>query len=253
MNFQFVKGALVAVALVLLGSTPARAADYAPFPNGSVLIDSSTNGRWLIQGGARFMISVDEVPYFKNPFFTFTVAPSVIAAITTIPRDGTTLQQRGDASIYVVVGGRAWGIPDMNELEHFGGTSGVRIIPWKSLHAFPLYFARDGTMVRERSGAPVYVIFGNGKFWVPTSADVEYYGGWDNVQVIPDGSAATMDDAPSCGSRLRERSSGLIYLINNIAEKTLIVNPSSYDWANHYVVPDGTLARFPDGVFFCIG
>ncbi|PTL79982.1 hypothetical protein DAT35_31675 [Vitiosangium sp. GDMCC 1.1324] len=253
MSFQFVKGALVAVALVLLSSTPARAADYASYPDGSVLIDASKNQRWLIQGGAKFSIPSTEWSYFNNLLFTYFVSSSTIDGITSVPRDGTTLQSRGDVSIYVVIGGWAWGIPDMNELEHFGGTSNVRIIP-SSFNYWSLDTAQNGTMVRERSGDPVYVLFGYTKFWLPTSADVEYYGGWGSVKVIPNGSAASMSDIPQCGTRLRERSSGVLYRINDLGQKYVIQNPSSYEWANHYVVPDGTLARFPDGAAVsCIG
>ncbi|PTL81270.1 hypothetical protein [Vitiosangium sp. GDMCC 1.1324] len=134
----------------------------------------------------------------------------------------------------------------MDELGYFGGTSDVRTVPQGSLNNYYLFYRPvNGMMVRERSHAEVYVTFGAAKFWVHTEDEVAYYGGWSNVNVVPDTSTSTVSNTPECGTRLRERSSGQIYLIG-VGGKFLIQNPDSYDWANHFVVPDGSLSSFPD-------
>jgi hypothetical protein len=233
----------VAMAVVLLGGEPARAQTYSPTPDGSILIDSTYGSRYIIAGGAKFWIPSSESTYFSNPFFTYYVSTSTLDGITNYPRNGTTVKERNIDSIYVIIGNRAWGIPSMDELQYFGGSSSVHTIPQGSMNYTGFNIAQNGLMVRERTQQAVYVIFGNAKFWVPTESDVQYYGGWENVNVVPDTSTSSVSNTPFCGTRLRERSSGQIYRIS-IGGKYLIQNPDSYDWANHFVVPDGSLNAF---------
>ncbi|WP_257456483.1 hypothetical protein [Archangium lipolyticum] len=256
MNTHLIKGALAAVALALLSSTPARAQVYANYPDGTILIHQVNFGgsiidvRHVIHGGAKFRIGVGEESYFTSPH-TYNVSESEVEAITNSPRDGTVLQARGDHAVYVIFGGRKWHIPDAQELEYYGGVGAIRTVPESTFVSW-MYLTRPGTLVREHNTAAVYVIFGNARFWVPTEADVFYYGGWIEVRDVPAGSMSSMKTKPDCGTRLRERSSGVIYIFNAAGQKSVIQNPADYDWANLRVVPDGTLAAYPDGSFFCM-
>jgi len=63
---------------------------------------------------------------------------------------------------------------------------------------------------------------------------------------------ASVSSRPGCGARFRERSSGSLYRTNDFGGKALITSPTSDDWGNHYVVPDGSLARFPDQPYVCM-
>ena len=47
---------------------------------------------------------------------------------------------------------------------------------------------RDGMMLKEHSFDPVYVIQNGKKVWLTSEAQVQQYGGWAKIQIIPDGS-----------------------------------------------------------------
>ncbi len=234
-----------AMAVALLSAGSAQAQSYSPYPDGSILIDSVSGSHYLIAGGAKFWIPSSEQPYFNSTYFTFFVPTSTLDGITNSPQDGTTVRERDTAPVYMILGHQKWHVPSEAELQYFGGWNSVRTIPQGSLNDFYLFSVPvNGLMVRERTKEDVYVTFGGAKFWLPTESDVLYYGGWENVHIVPDGSTSALRTNPGCATRLRERSSGLIYLMS-IGGKYLIQNPDSFDWANHFVVPDGSLNAFP--------
>lgn len=109
---------------------------------------------------------------------------------------------------------------------------------------------RDGELVREASAAPVYVIFGGAKFWIPNPTVLQSFGGWAAVKVVPDLSLAPVPSVPRDGTVLREMSSAPVYVMRS-GQKSWIPNPDVLQkyggWAAVKVVPDGALAPFPDG------
>lgn len=108
----------------------------------------------------------------------------------------------------------------------------------------------DGSVVRETSAAPVFVLFGGAKFWIPNPTVLERYGGWGAVKVVPDGALAALPKVPRDGTVLREMSAAPVYVMVG-GQKRWIPNPTILQkyggWAAVRVVPDGALAGFPQG------
>jgi hypothetical protein len=108
----------------------------------------------------------------------------------------------------------------------------------------------DYSLVREQNSAPVYVIFGGAKFWVPDPNVLGSYGGWAKVVVVPDGSTASIPTVPRDGTILREMSSAPVYLMRT-GKKCHIVSPEVLykygGWAVVRPVPDAALKNIPDG------
>jgi hypothetical protein len=115
---------------------------------------------------------------------------------------------------------------------------------------------QDGSVVRERSSAPVYVIFGGAKFWLPDIVWLDRYTSsrrWTNVVVVPDGTLADVPTVPHDGTVLREWSSAPVYAILN-GQKCWIRTFELLDkytqnqrWSRVRVVPDGALAQISTG------
>ena len=250
----FMKGLLAAAALTLLSSVPAHAQSYYNAPDGTVLSDYETNTYFLIMRGARFSLSPSELSYFFPPWWNPLgfVTHSTMESITRYPPDGTLVRERSSTATYVIIGGRKWVPATSADIEYYGGSSAVRVVPNDSLGYAGFNYASNGIMVRDRSTDQVYVLFRNTWFALSSESDVHYYGGWQNVRILPDGAIASMSSRAPCGARFRERSSGSIYIMNDFGGKALITSPDGNDWANHYVVPDGSLARFPDRPYVCM-
>jgi len=109
----------------------------------------------------------------------------------------------------------------------------------------------DGAVMREQSSAPVDVIFGGAKFWIP-SPDVlnRLYGGWAQVVVVPDGSLSAVPTIPRDGTILREEHHAEVWLIE-AGQKQHIASPDVLSrfggWGVVRVVPDDATAPFPTG------
>jgi len=113
----------------------------------------------------------------------------------------------------------------------------------------------DGTLLREASGAPVYVIHGGAKFWIPSPAVLDQYGGWNAVQIVADGTLAAIPAIPRDRTVLRERSSAPVYVMRR-GRRCWIPNPTILErfggWAAVRLVPDGTLSSIPEGAAIAI-
>jgi hypothetical protein len=113
----------------------------------------------------------------------------------------------------------------------------------------------DGTLLREASNAPVYVIFGGAKFWIPNPTVLQHYGGWSAVQIVPDGTLAAVPTIPKDGTVLREMSSAPVYVMRR-GRRCWIPDPTILQrfggWAAVRIVPDGTLSSIPEGAKIAI-
>jgi hypothetical protein len=114
---------------------------------------------------------------------------------------------------------------------------------------------REGMLVREHSSAPVYVIFGGAKFWLPDPTWLGRYSPrqWADVVVVPDGALAAVPAVPQDGTVLREWSNAAVFVVLN-RQKCWIRTFELLDkytegqrWSRVRVVPDGALAAIPDG------
>jgi hypothetical protein len=101
--------------------------------------------------------------------------------------------------VYVVQGGQRRWIPNPDVLEqHYGGWGAVQLVPDGALAAVPS-IPRDGTVLREFAAAPVYVVQGGQRRWIPNPDVLELYGGWGAVREVPDGSLAAIPEGPGVG------------------------------------------------------
>lgn len=109
----------------------------------------------------------------------------------------------------------------------------------------------DGSVLREQSSAPVYVIFGGAKFHIPDPTVLaQLYGGWGSVVVVPDHSLDAVPTTPRDGTVLREADHAEVWLIE-AGQKQHITSTDVLNryggWAVVHVVPDGATANFPTG------
>ena len=111
----------------------------------------------------------------------------------------------------------------------------------------------DGTVVRERDAAQVYVVHGGAQFPIP-DPDVLHrlYGGWANVRVPNNGTLANYGSVPSGGTVLREDSFGEVYEIDAEGLRHWITSPDVLfrdygGWAVVGVVPNGSISGLVEG------
>ncbi len=109
----------------------------------------------------------------------------------------------------------------------------------------------DGSVVREASSAPVYLIFGGAKFWIPSPAELFALGfTWSDVQVLPDGSLASVGVFPRVGTLLRERDQPQVWCAVDEARLLWVPTPDAMatmglSWGSVGIIPAGTVAAYP--------
>lgn len=121
----------------------------------------------------------------------------------------------------VVMNNRVGQLVVQNDFGYGLGVIGISYVDDPQLRGNYMLFLRvlttgamnDGMLWRERSSAPVFVTYGGAKFWIPSAAVLELYGGWQAVQEVPDGSLATVPNVPRDGTLIREMSDARVYLI----------------------------------------
>jgi hypothetical protein len=111
--------------------------------------------------------------------------------------DGTVYREESRPEVYVIFGRAKFWIPSPDVLEqHYGGWGAVQLVPDGALAAVPS-IPRDGTVLRELSSAPVYVVQGGLRHWIPSPEALELYGGWGAVREVPDGALAAIPESPA--------------------------------------------------------
>jgi hypothetical protein len=92
--------------------------------------------------------------------------------------------------------------------------------PWIAGSGFlaqnrPAQFQRleDNSMAREYWRPEVYLLVNGARFWAPTEADVNFFGGWGRVRLYAPGRLSDLPDArPYDGTMYRQRSHHAVYL-----------------------------------------
>lgn len=109
--------------------------------------------------------------------------------------DGTLLQEASDPKVYVVYGGAKFWIPSPDAFTALGFSWGnIRKVGAGSM-AYIADVPADGTLLKEMSSAPVYVMQGGSRHWITSPADFVAHGfSWDRVRTVPDGSLAAIPD-----------------------------------------------------------
>lgn len=107
------------------------------------------------------------------------------------PPDGTVLKGKAKPEVYVIFGGAKFWIPTPEELiEYYGGWANVEVVRQRLIDLLPNIPA-EGTLLRERSSAPVYVVAQGRTRWIPDPQTFTALGfDWGSVAVIPDASLA---------------------------------------------------------------
>jgi hypothetical protein len=173
------------------GAAPAVAVDY---------------GRFVMRTGTDMMVAGTRLPVASGTELTAlggnaaTVRtdpnPTDPPSGTGEPRDGALLRDRLAPEVYVYQGGAPFHIPDPNVLEQFGGWDPVQVVPGGSLMRFtqpPV----DGTLLRELSDGRVFRVENGTKRWVTSPNELQKWGGFPSVRLVPDGALAALPDGPN--------------------------------------------------------
>jgi hypothetical protein len=174
--------------------------NYAPvqpwfLAGGKLLSDRSDPRIYVVRGGGRFHIpspqEFDAGGYAWSE--VLEAQDGSMAHVAAFPANQTLLKERSSDPIYVTYGGLPFHIPSPAVFDALGlDWAAVQTIPDGSLAGLPTV-PRDRTLLKELSGAPVYVVEG-GKLRHISSPDVFEAQGfaWDGIGVVPDGALAGM-------------------------------------------------------------
>jgi len=108
----------------------------------------------------------------------------------------------------------------------------------------------DGSLVKESSSPPVYVIFGGAKFHIPDPSEFSALGyAWSDVQVVPDGSFSPVPLVPQQGTMLRERDRSEVYVMCSGHAVHIPTGDAltllGLSWSSVRVLPAGGIAQVP--------
>jgi hypothetical protein len=108
----------------------------------------------------------------------------------------------------------------------------------------------DGSVVREQSSAPVYVLFGGARFHIASVEEMAALGvTWAQVTVVPDGATTALARVPSRGTLLRDRSAPEVWI--SLGDRIYwIPSPEAMrflglQWSQIHIVPTGSLNGLP--------
>jgi hypothetical protein len=113
------------------------------------------------------------------------------------------------------------------------------------------HYYDDGTLLKGEQSDPVYVVYGDAVFWIPSPAVFEAMG-FDSAKiwVRPEERMALVATLPRDGTLLQEMSSGGVYVVYGGAKfgipSAQVFEALGFDWAKVGKVPDGALAQIPD-------
>jgi hypothetical protein len=147
---------------------------------------------WMVTDAARMPVAnATELSALGGTPVGVRATGTTLPTINARPRDGACLKERSSAPVFVYAGGAAFLIPDPTWMERFGGFRRVRVVPDGTLAAFA-GLPDEGTLLREWSDTKVWRIMNGTKRWVTTAAEINAWGGFPSVRVVPDGALATI-------------------------------------------------------------
>ena len=106
--------------------------------------------------------------------------------------DGSLVKSVDQPEVFVVYGGGKFWIPNPTVFNAMGfNWNAIQTLSDSAIAAIP-NVPQDGTLLKEQSTPPVYVMQGGAKCHILSSAGVVASGGWGNVRVVPDGALANI-------------------------------------------------------------
>ncbi len=168
--------------------------------------------------------------------------------LSGLPRDGTLLRERSSSQVYVMAGGAKFQIREEFDLGF--PEPDIQVVPDGSLARIP-DIPRDGTLLRERSSAGVYVMVSRAKLAIPSLKEFHALGYRESdIRVVPTGSLARLADVPRDGTLLRELSSSQVYVLKD-GRRYDTGTKEERDCRGYrgevLVVPNGSLTGIPAG------
>lgn len=114
-------------------------------------------------------------------------------------QDGSLVKAVDQPQVYVIYGGAKFWIPDPATFSAMGFNWGaIQTLPDAVVAAIPTTPV-DGTLLKERSSAPVYVMRGGAKCHILHPDGVVAAGGWEKVRLVPDGALAKIPNGSDIG------------------------------------------------------
>jgi|GEM_PF-727605 len=163
-------------------------------PRDGTLFREASGTISVIQGGARF--HVPNMGVLNRLFSTAQVLPiwnGALAAIPTIPQDGTLLREES-GGIFVIYGGAKFHVPNMDVFNRFFIADRVRQVWDGALDAIPT-IPQDNTLLREESGE-IDVIEGGFRFHIPDMDVFNRFFIADRVRQVWNGALDTIPEQP---------------------------------------------------------
>jgi hypothetical protein len=188
----------------------------------------------------------------ESPWRGFVVegyAPQVPSFLA----DGRLLSDRSDPAIHVIRGGGRFHIPSPAEFDANGFDWHAVVEAQDGSMEHVATRPGNGTVVRERSQAAVYLVRGGRAFLVPDAAVFDALGlNPSAVRIIPDGSLGNLATAPvRDGTLLRELTDPRVYVaragrLRHVPDMQTF-EAEGFVAANVGLVPDGALGGVPKG------
>jgi hypothetical protein len=166
--------------------------------------------------------------------------------------DGRLLSDQSDPAIHVVRSGGRLHIASPQEFDANGFDWNAVLEAKDGSMAHIATFPANRALVRERSSAPVYVVYGGKGFHIPTPEVFNALGlDWGSVRTIPDGSLGGLRNIPRDGTLLKEQSTAAVYVMRG-GQLRGIPSAEEFEargfvWELIGVVPDGSLDGIPVG------
>jgi hypothetical protein len=209
--------------------------------DGTILQEVSDPSVYIVYGGARFGVSSMEA-LGLDWANRHVVSDTALSQIPRIPTNGTLLREVSDPAVYVVYGGARFHVLDMDQLGL--KWENIRLVSPSALAQIP-FVPVDGTLLKEASSAPVFIVYGGAKFHV---LNMEELGlSWDSIHAVSDGAMGAIPDVPQDGTAFREHSDSRVFVIRGgVKYWVQDLASAGLTWSDVHEVSDGALASFPE-------
>jgi hypothetical protein len=162
--------------------------------DGRLLAERSNPAIYVLRGGGRFHIP-SPAEFDAGGFdwrAVMQAQPGSLEHVATRPANGTLIRERSTPAVFLVLGGRAFSIPDAATFDALGlRSANVRVIPDGSLGDLVNAALHDGTLLRELHADRVSVARGGTLHWIPDAQTFDADGFvWSDIGIVPDGSLA---------------------------------------------------------------